>query len=223
MKFSCYFSLHLKVPVLKMIRVLKMNVLYAFGLLFLVVLVGLAIWTVIPKFLETPEYNVELSDKNFELRRYQSFIKTKVYTEGSQNQALRSGFRPLVRFIGAKERSSEKISMTVPVMQEQTQTDGKWAVSFSMPSKYSLDVIPRPASSNLKHELVPKKLMAVIQFSGRATEGLLRTKETELRNWLRDSNYKIIGFAHYYFYNDPITPGILRKNEVLFEVEQIGS
>ena len=92
-----------------------------------------------------------------------------------------------------------------------------------MPSKYSLDVIPRPASSNLKHELVPKKLMAVIQFSGRATEGLLRTKETELRNWLRDSNYKIIGFAHYYFYNDPITPGILRKNEVLFEVEQIGS
>ena len=206
-----------------MTRVLKMYMPYALGLLFLVLIVGVAIWIVIPKFLETPEYNVELSDKNFELRSYKSFIKTKVYMEGSQNQALRNGFRPLVRFIGAKERSSEKISMTVPVMQEQTQTSRKWAVSFSMPSKYSLDDVPEPSSSNVKHELVPKKLMAVIQFSGRASEELIKTKEIELRKWLKGSKYKIIGFANYYFYNDPITPGIFRKNEVLFEVEQIGS
>ena len=206
-----------------MTRVMKMYLPYALGFLFLVVVVGLATWIVIPKFLETPKYNVELSDKNFEIRWYKSFIKTKVYVEGSQNQALRNGFRPLVRFIGAKERSSEKISMTVPVMQEQTQTSTKWAVAFSMPSKYRLDDVPKPSSSNVKHELVPKKLMAVIQFSGRASEELIKIKEIELRNWLTGSKYKIIGFANYYFYNDPITPGIFRKNEVLFEVEQIRS
>jgi hypothetical protein len=65
--------------------------------------------------------------------------------------------------------------------------------------------------------------MAVIQFSGRASEELIKIKEIELRNWLTGSKYKIIGFANYYFYNDPITPGIFRKNEVLFEVEQIRS
>ena len=206
-----------------MTRVMKMYLPYALGFLFLVVVFGLATWIVIPKFLETPKYNVELSDKNFEIRWYKSFIKTKVYVEGSQNQALRNGFRPLVRFIGAKERSSEKISMTVPVMQEQTQTSTKWAIAFSMPSKYRLDDVPKPSSSNVKHELVPKKLMAVIQFSGRASEELIKIKEIELRNWLTGSKYKIIGFANYYFYNDPITPGIFRKNEVLFEVEQIRS
>jgi hypothetical protein len=204
-----------------MTRVLKMYMPYALSLLFLVLVVGFAIWIIIPKFLETPKYSVEMSYKNFELRWYKSFIKTNVYAEGSQNQALRNGFRPLVRFIGAKERSSEKISMTVPVMQEQTQTSKNWVVSFSMPSKYSLDDIPKPSSSNIKHELVPKKLMAVIQFSGRASEELIKTKEIELRKWLEVSKYKIIGFANYYFYNDPITPGIFRKNEVLFEVEQI--
>ena len=206
-----------------MTRVMKMYMPYALGFLFLVVVFGLATWIVIPKLLETPKYNVELSDKNFEIRWYKSFIKTKVYMEGSQNQALRNGFRPLVRFIGAKERTSEKISMTVPVMQEQTQTSTKWAVAFSMPSKYRLEDVPKPSSSNVKHERVPKKLMAVIQFSGRASEELIKIKEIELRNWLTGSKYKIIGFANYYFYNDPITPGIFRKNEVLFEVEQIRS
>ena len=110
-------------------------------------------WILIPKFLETPAYQVELSDSEFQLRRYDSFITTRVDMNGNQNEVLRKGFRPLVRFIGAKERSSKKISMTVPVMQEKTSSEGNWLVSFSMPSKYSLNNLPKPTNNQLKQKV----------------------------------------------------------------------
>jgi hypothetical protein len=48
-----------------------------------------------------------------------------------------------VRYIGAKERNSEKISMTAPVIQSVNEENEKWTISFAMPSKYSLDNLPQ--------------------------------------------------------------------------------
>ena len=201
-----------------MIKVYKMSLVSTIILLLVVISFGFLLWILIPKFLETPAYIVKLADSNFQIRSYDSFITTRVAISGKQNEVLRKGFRPLVRFIGAKERSSEKISMTVPVMQEKTSLEGNWLVSFSMPSKYSLDNLPKPLNDSLKQQLVPKKLMAVITFNGHATEALLEKKEIELRKWIKDRNLSIVGLAHYYFYNDPTTPGVFRRNEVLLEI-----
>jgi hypothetical protein len=200
--------------------------MYAFitiSLILIILIIGLLIWILIPKFLEAPNYIVKKSEAKIELRQYDNFLMTKVIINGDQNEALRNGFRPLVRFIGAKERSTEKISMTVPVMQEKTSSKKKWLVAFSMPSKYTLDNLPRPTSKTLKQEEVPIKLMAAIRFNGRATEDILLFKEIELKDWIHRNKLKVIGLAHYYFYNDPITPGFFRRNEVLFEVTQNGS
>ena len=204
-----------------MVKVFKMSLLSTITLLLAIISIGFLVWIVVPKFLEAPLYNIELSDSKFQLRNYDSFITTQVAIHGDQNEALRKGFRPLVRFIGAKERSTEKISMTVPVMQEKTSSDGTWLVSFSMPSKYTLNDLPKPRNGNLKQKRVPKKIMAVIKFNGRATQELLERKEIELRNWIASQDLLIVGLVHYYFYNDPITPGIFRRNEVLLEVRMI--
>ena len=203
-----------------MFKVLKMSILSVSTLVLLVISIGFLIWILFPKFLETPAYNVELSDSVFQLRSYESFITTRVGMSGNQNQALRKGFRPLVRFIGAKERSSEKISMTVPVMQEKTSLVDNWIVSFPMPSKYTLANLPKPTNNQLKQKLVSQKLMAVIKFNGRTTNELLDRKEIELRKWITTQNLLIIGHVHYYFYNDPTTPGIFRRNEILLEVSK---
>ena len=186
----------------------------------LILLIGFFVWILIQKFLETPSYSVELSDSKFQLRNYISFTSTQVIISGKQNEALREGFRPLVRFIGAKERSSEKISMTVPVMQEKTEQNDRWLVSFAMPSKYQLNNLPKPTNKNLSQRIMPKRLMAAIKFNGRATKELLDVKETELRKWIASQNLVAIGRVHYYFYNDPTTPGIFRRNEVLLEVSK---
>ena len=197
-----------------------MSLLSSIILLLVVLSFSSLLWIFIPKFLETPAYKVELSDSNFQLRSYDSFLTTKVDIVGNQNEALRKGFRPLARFIGAKERSSEKISMTVPVMQEKTLLERNWFVSFSMPSKYNLDNLPKPENDSLTQQLVPKKRMAVIKFNGRATEELLEKKELELRKWIASQNLIEIGNVQYFFYNDPTTPGIFRRNEVLIEVSR---
>ena len=195
-----------------------MYMLTALSLLMAISIIGLSIWILIPQFLEGPKYSVELSEAKIELRQYDNFLITKVIMNGDQNEALRKGFGPLVGFIGAKGRSTEKISMTVPVMQKKTSSEKEWFVFFSMPSKYTMDNLPKPMSKNLKQEEVPTKLMAAIRFNGRATQEKLLLKETELKDWINSKKFKIISPAHYYFYNDPVTPGFFRRNEVLFEV-----
>ena len=195
-----------------------MYILIALGILMAISILGLSIWILIPQFLDGPKYSVEISEAKIELRQYDNFLITKVLMNGDQNEALRKGFGPLVGFIGAKGRSTEKISMTVPVMQKKTASEKEWFVSFSMPSKYTMNNLPKPMSKNLKQEEVPTKLMAAIRFNGRATQEKLLLKETELKDWINSNKFKVISPAHYYFYNDPVTPGFFRRNEVLFEV-----
>ena len=51
----------------------------------------------------------------------------KIITNGERYDGLRKGFIPLARFISAKEREGEKISMTAQVMQQKTGNN-KWEI-----------------------------------------------------------------------------------------------
>ena len=74
-----------------------MDMLTARSLLMAISIIGLSIWILIPQFLEGPKYSVEISEAKIELRQYDNFLMTKVIMSGDQNEALRNGFRPLVR------------------------------------------------------------------------------------------------------------------------------
>ena len=186
--------------------------------MFVVILFGMmAAWYLVPKFLETPAYKVEEKDRNIEVRYYESMLLQSVKVSGNQYKSLRQGFRPLVNYIGAKGREGEKISMTAPVMQSIGDTNNEWIVSFSMPSKYRKKTLPEPNNTQVYSEQLKPIMAAVIGFSGKTDRSgsLIKEKEKTLLNWLKNRDFKVVSKPKYLFYNDPSTPGFLRRNEVM--------
>ena len=195
---------------------IKMFLIFvAVGLLFL-----LAAWFMVPMFLEQPKYKILKKEGQFEIRSYEDILMSSVRVTGSQYQALREGFRPLVKYISGKERDGEKISMTAPVIQSTSDRKESFTVSFSMPSKYQVDNLPESKNSEIFFEKVGSYSAAVVRFSGRANEKLLDLKSNELRQWIEANGYSSVSTAKYLFYNDPSTPGFLRRNEVMIIIDK---
>jgi hypothetical protein len=47
-----------------------------------------------------------------------------------------------------------------------------------------------------------------------------RPTRRDLQAWLDENGYTATGPAIYAYYDDPFTPGMFRRNEVLFELER---
>ena len=186
-----------------------------FSLLFV-----LLAWFMLPKFLEQPKYKVVRKENDIEVRSYDKILMSSVKVNGNQYNALRNGFQPLVRYIGAKERVSEKISMTAPVIQTTNDETENWTVSFAMPSKYDIDNLPKPADDDIYFEEIQPSLAAVIRFSGVADSSLLNQKASVLKRWLELNGYTESSSPKFLFYNDPTTPGFLRRNEVMIIIDK---
>ena len=186
-----------------------------FSLLFV-----LLAWFMLPKFLEQPKYKVVRKENDIEVRSYDKILMSSVKVYGNQYNALRNGFQPLVRYIGAKERVSEKISMTAPVIQTTNDETENWTVSFAMPSKYNIDNLPKPTNDDIYFEEIQPSLAAVIRFSGVADTSLLTQKASVLKRWLELNGYTESSSPKFLFYNDPTTPGFLRRNEVMIIIDK---
>jgi hypothetical protein len=107
--------------------------------------------------------------------------------------------------------------MTAPVIQTPS-ADGTWLVRFIMPEKYTLETLPRAGSDDVRLLQAPPTRRAAIRFSGVATDASIAANEKTLREWLAARNIVVVGVPTYAYYNDPFTPGPLRRNEVLFDV-----
>ena len=177
-------------------------------------------WFLLPRFLEQPKYKVIKKEGYFEVRSYSKFVISSVLVSGSQYNSLRKGFRPLVKYISGKDRGGEKISMTAPVIQATTETKENFKVSFSMPSKYRIDNLPKSENTDISFEEVKPSIAAVVRFRGKAKEEILVSKTNQLNEWIIANGYTAISKPKYLFYNDPSTPGFLRRNEVLVIVEK---
>ena len=177
-------------------------------------------WFTLPRLLEQPKYKVLRKENNLEIRFYDTILTSSVKVSGNQYNALRKGFRPLVRYIGAKERDSEKISMTAPVIQSINDESEQWTVSFAMPSKYNIDDLPKPENNEIFFQEIQPSLAAVIKFSGKADDSLLNQKTNTLKNWLELNGYTERSSPKFLFYNDPSTPGFLRRNEVMIIIDK---
>ena len=186
-----------------------------FSLLFV-----LLAWFMLPKFLEQPKYKVVRKENDIEVRSYDKILMSSVKVYGNQYNALRNGFQPLVRYIGAKERVSEKISMTAPVIQTTNDETENWTVSFAMPSKYNINNLPKPTNDDIYFEEIQPSLAAVIRFSGVADTSLLTQKASVLKRWLELNGYTESSSPKFLFYNDPTTPGFLRRNEVMIIIDK---
>ena len=201
----------------------KMYIIILFSLIILPLLI-FGFWILIPFFLENPKYTILEKNNYFQIRKYDEMTIAKITTVGERYEGLRKGFIPLARYIGAKDRKGPKISMTAPVMQQKIINDN-WEISFYIPSKFDTDQLPISENNQIKIVTTPSTIMAVITFSGVAKTELLENKFTNLIKWIEKINYEIILGSKpiYSYYNDPSTPGFLRKNEIMIPVEIIAS
>jgi hypothetical protein len=184
--------------------------------------------------IESPKYKTVHKDKKFEIREYEDYILAEVEIDGDFNSALQKGFRILADYIfggnTAKARinmtvpvteqavSSEKIEMTAPVMSSPVEEDKKYIITFTMPSKYSLESLPEPANKTISFRKVAKHKVAALRFSGNLNHKLATHKVKELETWLNENQYtKKAGYV-FAQYNPPWIPGIFRRNEVLTDM-----
>ncbi len=183
----------------------------------LAVFIGLALFLYVQtRNVEVARYETVNREGEFELRDYPSLIAAEVVRSGSRDQAVRAGFRPLASYIVASERPGEKIAMTAPVTQ--TEANGSWVIRFIMPSNYSLERLPKPAGSDVTLQVLPPARRAAVRFSGWWSDELFKEKDAALRAWMSAKGLTPQGPPILAYYNDPFTPGFLRRNEVLYDV-----
>ena len=183
--------------------------------------------------IEEPTYSVTEKSGAFELRAYAPKINAEVMVSGNMKQASNKGFKLIAGYIfggntsqkgGAEKISmttpvtmelgeSEKISMTAPVTIEQT--DNQWRVHFVMPSKYTMETLPKPNNSAVTLREIPERNYAVIRFSGLAGARKVANMTTSLENWLQTKNITPRGKAELSRYDPPWTLPFFRRNEIM--------
>jgi hypothetical protein len=188
------------------------------GLALLVTVIGLiGVWYVQTRNVEVARYDVMEADGPIEIRSYPALTVAEVTRTGSRDQAVRAGFGPLARYIFASDRGGEKIAMTAPVTQ--SEEGNAWAIRFIMPSGYTLDSLPKPSAADVKLVELPPARRVAIRFSGWWSDELFKEKNGALLAWMKAHGLTPAGEPTFAYYNDPFTPGFLRRNEILYEVK----
>jgi len=186
---------------------------------------------------ENPAYNVQLEEGDIQIRNYESKIIAQVEVEGDRDESLNKGFRLLADYIfgnnttetdiamttpvGQSKDNSEEIAMTVPVTQKKSSDDerGKWVVDFTMPSKYTLETLPKPNNSQVEIVKTEPKKVAAITFSGFASSENFEENSVKLLDYLNKNNYEVNSTPEYLYYDPPWTPWFMKRNEVLVEIK----
>ncbi|CAJ1885517.1 unnamed protein product [Sphenostylis stenocarpa] len=192
--------------------------------------------------LETVEFKVLSIRDQYEIREVEPYFVAETTMPGKNgfdfNGASRS-FNVLAEYLFGKNTKNEKMEMTTPVFTSKNQSDGvkmdmttpvlttkiedqdKWKMSFVMPSKYGAN-LPLPKDSSVIIKEVPRKIVAVVSFSGFVNDEEIKQRELKLREALKsDRQFKIkegtsVEVAQY---NPPFTLPFQRRNEIALEVE----
>lgn len=168
---------------------------------------------------EEVPYEVVKKFGDIEIRRYPEVILAVV--EGFIDD---SGFSLLFQYINGENETRRRIAMTAPVITSEKMNMTAPVISkneymaFALPSLYTKETVPIPINPAVKIEVLPKKEMAVLRFSGRTPE--VRTEKfiQKLFTSLQTQGIQWKGEPVLMRYNSPFTPGFLRRNEVGVEI-----
>ena len=197
-----------------------------------IVILGAGLWGPIVSNVEQAKYTVVDSKDTIEVRDYAPQIIAQAEVSGERKEAISNGFRVIADYIFGNNKSSKKVAMTAPVMQQdsekiamtapvmQTGTDNKWTVAFVMPNEYTLDTLPKPNNELVKLVDVPAKRFVAIRFTGMANDKTLQEQTEKLTTYIKSHNFNAISSPAYAFYNPPWTLPFMRRNEVMIEVSQ---
>lgn len=192
------------------------------------------LWTLfVVRGIEWPVYKRVGQRDWYEIREYESYIVAEVEVEGSMRKVLYAWFRQLAGYIFGGNvsktsigvsatlqtmRAPENIAMTVPVM-ESTSGNEKHTIAFTMPSKYSLETLPKPNNANIRFRKVDKSRKAVLRYTWYATEGRVEAKKKYLKDLLSRDGYIMKWEMISAQYNPPMSFPFLRRNEIMVDIE----
>jgi hypothetical protein len=162
---------------------------------------------------EEPVFELAKQEGAFEVRIYPALVAAQVSVNGTRSEAVNAGFRLLADYIFGNNQGKQKIAMTAPVMQ--TQTDGAWTVQFVMPKTYTLQTLPTPNNAQVRLVQLPPKRFAVLRFSGLASEADIAEKTTALNAFIDKHQLRRAGAPTLARYNPPWTPWFMRRNEIM--------
>ena len=149
----------------------------------------------------------------YEIRKYSDRLVIETKTS-NQN----SSFRKLFNYISGSNEKNQEIKMTAPVTQ--IEKNGNMTMQFYLPSEFDESNVPNPSNSEVKILNMKGGYFAAITYSGRASDkNFLKHKEI-LENQLKEDNIKILSPPIRATYNSPFTLPMLRRNEVMFEIEK---
>ena len=161
---------------------------------------------------EESPFNIVHQTDVYEIRHYVDRLAVQA-TYTSQN----SSFRNLFNYISGANTNSEKIKMTTPVTQ--SEENSKMVMQFYLPSKFTKKTAPVPTNPKVKLINIEEGQYAVIKYSGRITDKNFDKHKKILRENLIKDKIEIIGPAIKAVYNGPFTLPMLRRNEVMFQVD----
>jgi len=188
------------------------------------------VWSLVASNVETPDYEVLAKDGEIEIRQYNAMIVAEASVEGDRELAIGRGFRIIADYIFGNNLASEEVAMTAPVTQQPSekiamtapvtqQPDGNsWKVRFVMPSKYTIETLPKPTNPEVQLIEIPAKRFAAIRFSGFASQDSLDRHTAQLRKYVAEQSLSSVNTPRYAFYNPPWTLPFMRRNEVMIEI-----
>lgn len=194
--------------------------------------------------IEEPKYKVVVSDEAFEIREYEPMLIAETIVDGDMGEASSRGFRLLADFIFGNnlvpgtgqagkiamtapvtmEPQSAKIAMTAPVTMEpqsgasSMQTANRWRMDFVMPSRFTMDNIPKPKNGAVQLREIPVKTFVVHKFTGFNTLARVQSKTDEMMSWVGQRGYQVIGAPQLARYDPPWTLPMFRRNEIKIEI-----
>ena len=193
-------------------------------------ILGGVLWGPIVSNVQQAKYTVVESHNDIELRDYAPMIVAEAEVSGERAKAINQGFRIIADYIFSNNAATQKVAMTAPVTQQQSekiamtapvmqQSGGDvWKVRFVMPANYTLETLPKPNNLAVKLKEVKGKRFAVIRFSGGSGEENLKKHTQELMDFVSAKKLNALSAPVYAFYNPPWTLPFLRRNEVMVEI-----
>lgn len=182
---------------------------------------------------EEPEYEVIQQTDDYEIREYASYLVAETRISGDFDRTGNAAFQRLAGYIFGNNRratrndsdDSESVSMnmTVPVTRERIDDDGERSTvyRFVMERAYDKESLPVPNDDRVTLTEEPGGRFAVLRYRGRITEAGFMKHVALLQASLTRDGLKTVGEPISAVYNGPFTPPFLRRNEVMFKVDDV--
>lgn len=165
---------------------------------------------------ETIPYEVIKKEKQFEIRKYDNILLAS--TKTAINQRFDSGFSNVFKYISGENNNQSRISMTTPVVS--FEENDHLVTGFYVPSKYSMEIVPKPTNEQVFIQTLASAIYIVIIFRGSWTDRNFDKQDDKLKDYVYHSGYKIISQRLIFRYQPPFIPGVFRHNEIAYQVKK---